>query len=145
MNNRTIVVPVDGSSYALHAVHYAVTMAKAFGDHIILLNVQPKYDTYKASKLFNNANIQQVQEEEGTTALKEAASILDAEQMSYEKKIRVGIPSIEISSEAKSVDARCIIMGSKGMGPIVSKVLGSVSYGVSHLASCPLTIVPSNE
>ena len=35
-----------------------------------------------------------------------------------------------------------IVMGSRGMNPIMGGVLGSVSYGVINSALCPVTIVP---
>lgn len=60
----------------------------------------------------------------------------------FETKVRIGIATIEITSEAKEQGARMIVIGTRGNGPVVSAVLGSVTYGVLHLASCPVTIVP---
>lgn len=141
-NQNVIVVPVDGSNCALQAVKFAVDQAKAFNDKIVLLNVQSKVNN-SLFELVTEEQIILAQEETAEKIFSDAISILSQESIEYEKKIRTGLPSIEISTEAKERQARSIIMGTRGMGPVMGKALGSVSYSLTHLAPCPLTLVPA--
>lgn len=143
MNNRVIVVPIDGSVDALSAVKYAVQHSKAFQDKIILLNVQSKVDYESLNEYISEAQLKTMQEESANKIFADAIKILDEHSVQYETKVRTGVPSIEISQEAKDQNARAIIMGTRGMGPALSNALGSVSYSLTHLTPCPLTLVPS--
>lgn len=134
-----IVVPIDGSKQALKALDFAISMAKMYEDSLLLLNVQRLDDEA------NHAMIQKEKlEKQGLKHLDEAVEQING-KVPFLQKVRFGVPSIEIAKEAKEVNARCIVMGSRGNGPIVSAILGSVSYGVLHLAPCPVTVVPSNK
>jgi nucleotide-binding universal stress UspA family protein len=50
-----------------------------------------------------------------------------------------------ILSEAAAIDARVIILGSRGLTGIKSALLGSVSHGVLNHADRPVLVVPSPE
>jgi len=145
MKQGTIIVAIDGSEHALDALKYAIIEAEAFGDNIILVNAQPKIDEFLQKQLNNKDNVKQHYEQQGMRFLESAVELLKTTNVNYETKIRVGVPSIEITSEAKEQQARCIILGSRGLGQALGNVLGSVSYSVIHLATCPITIVPSKE
>ncbi|HHY73216.1 MAG TPA: universal stress protein [Bacillus bacterium] len=119
-----IIVPVDGSQIADKALEFAISMAKAYGDEIRLLNIQP--------------NLQIL----GEGIIKDAAATLEREQISYTSTIRVGTPAMEIITEAKDKDVRCIVMGTKGSGNAVSGKLGSVSQATLSMAPCPILFIP---
>lgn len=139
---RVIIVPIDGSKNAINAVKYAAEQAKAFQDKIILLNVFPKLSYNNFNEYLDEQKYIMAQEKHAKQIFSEAGKILDEHQVPHETKIRTGVPSIEISEEAKERNARAIIMGTRGMGPAVSNALGSVSYSLVHLAPCPITLVP---
>ena len=42
---QDILVPYDGSANASKALRVAIDMAKMFNEKIVLLNVQPSYET----------------------------------------------------------------------------------------------------
>lgn len=144
MEKQMIIVPVDGSESAKCAVKYAISQALAFKDTILLLNVQPTYDTFLAQSVLSEEEFSNLQQESATNAFEKATPYLEEHTISFTTKIRVGIPSIEICSEAKEQKARCIIVGTRGMSPIVGNALGSVSNSLVHLAPCPITLVPLN-
>lgn len=121
--NKTIIVPVDGSQSANKALQFAITMAKAYGDNIRVVNVQSS-----ATAL-------------GEPIIQEAATALEQAGMPYSTKIRIGTPSIEIFSEANDEQVRAIVMGLKGAGNS-NKKLGSVSQATLSLVPCPITLVP---
>lgn len=123
--SKKILVPVDGSKMSCKALEFAITMAKAYGDQIRLVNIQP--------------NLQIL----GKPIIEEAASILEESRVLYTSKIRIGNPASEIISESKDKDVRCIVMGTKGTGNTRNN-LGSVSLGILQMASCPVVFIPSN-
>lgn len=124
---KTILVPVDGSIASLEAIKFAITMAKAYGDQIKVVNIQQSHKIL------------------GESIINDAETVLKKEDIPYSSMIRIGTPpSIEIISEAKDDAVRCIVMGSKGSGNS-SKNLGSVSSAVLKISPCPVVIVPSSE
>lgn len=140
--NNLLVVPIDGSPSSMKALAFAIDNSKLYQDKIILLNVQAKYEGLHIDRSIDQTEIKKLQELKGLEVMEEAINILNGNNIPFEVKIRIGIATIEITSEAKEQEARMIILGSRGNGPVVSAVLGSVTYGVLHLATCPVTIVP---
>lgn len=118
-----IVVAVDGSFIALKALQFAISMAKAFGDEIRLINIQQNLEIL------------------GEATIKEASEIVEKENVPYSSTIRIGTPAIEILNEANSKDVRCLVMGMKGANNTTDK-LGSVSKAIISFATCPVTLIP---
>jgi nucleotide-binding universal stress UspA family protein len=139
MMKQHILVPVDGSDHSLRALDFAITIAKETDDSILLLNVQPSYETPGTTKFFDKKEIESYRNEKGQEQLEAAKKKAEASGITFETKITIGSASNEINAEAKG--ARFIIMGSRGKGGIIGKVLGSVSYSVLHEAPCPVTVV----
>lgn len=46
----------------------------------------------------------------------------------------------EVLDAAKRFDADCIVVGSRGCGPLSQMLLGSVANQVVHLAHCPVIV-----
>jgi nucleotide-binding universal stress UspA family protein len=124
---RSIIVPIDGSPQSIQALRFAIGMARAFGDELVLLSV------HGSSQIL------------GENMLREAVTIAEQESVPYRTKVRVGgNPTIEISFEANDPGVRCIVMGLRGSGSdgASGKTLGSVSQGLLQLATRPITFVP---
>ncbi len=138
----SILVSYDGSDNANLALHYAITMAKAYQEDLILLHVQHKLETYNTKRFFNQDEIINYQNELGNEVLSHAESILSGVNIAYKTLVRFGNPKTEISQLAKELNVHSIVMGSRGMDPLIGKILGSVSYGVLFQAPCPVVIVP---
>lgn len=147
-----ILVPFDGSANALEALRTAITLAKALGEKIILLNVQPSFQTIHTKMLFSKEVIQEYQQQLFATAIERGKQLLAGAEVDYEVKLRVGDAKEQICLEANAdqpggnacadVGVRLIVMGSRGMNPVAGGLLGSVSYGVVNAAPCPVTVVP---
>ncbi|TDQ37178.1 universal stress protein [Aureibacillus halotolerans] len=137
---QRILVPVDGSEGALHAINEAVQLAKQFQTtpEIVLLHVKHSYPlvTSMGAVPFN---IDEVLEEESKEALKRARTILQEADIPHQTESRSGDPATEICELAKEVDM--VVMGSRGLGPFREVVLGSVSSKVLHHSKVPVTIV----
>lgn len=139
---KTLIVPVDGSPYSLKALQYAIPFAKATGAEIVLLNVQPNFNTPNVKRFFSEQDIKEYQTKLAKEALAPAEEILLETPLKFSTATRIGAPDVEICNEAKERGAEGIFMGSRGLGPIRGALLGSVSYAVLHNAPCPVTIVP---
>ena len=120
-----ILVAIDGSQYSLQALCFAIPIAKACGDQLLLLSV------HSTSQFL------------GETLLKEAVALAEEASVPYATKVRVGNPTVEISFEARDPNVRFLVMGYRGAGSSGErKALGSVSQGILQLSPCPVTLVP---
>lgn len=139
--SRTYIVPFDGSDYAQQALTFALNTAND-NDRFILLNVQTKKE-HRLLEEISEEDLNNYFEDEGQKILAKADEIITKHNKKVDKVVRKGYPSLEISNAAKDYNAYAIIMGSRGLSPSVGNALGSVTYGVIHLAPCPITIVPN--
>jgi nucleotide-binding universal stress UspA family protein len=147
-----ILVPFDGSANACEALRVALDMAKAFGEKIVLLNVQPSYETPHAKEFFSRTAIEDFRRKMADEALQPGREILKQSGIEHTVKVRVGDAREEICREAradqpegeacKTLGMRMIVMGSRGLNPLLGTVMGSVSTGVLHSTPCPVVIVP---
>ena len=143
---RNILVPFDGSDNALAALRLAITLAKPLQEKVIVLNVQLSFHTAHTKLFFNEQTIRSYQKQLFEEAVAPAKTILDEAKVDYELKLRIGPAKEQICDEAETANdgagVRMIVMGSRGMNPILGGVLGSVSYAVLNSATCPVTVVP---
>jgi nucleotide-binding universal stress UspA family protein len=149
---QDILVPFDGSANATEALRVAIGMAKAFNEKIVLLNIQPSYETPHTKQFFSKKQIQDYQAQMGDEAMQPALDILKKSGVGFLSKMRSGDPREQICAEARGDSAeggvckidgvRMIVMGSRGMNALLGSMLGSVSTGVLHNTPCPVTIVP---
>jgi nucleotide-binding universal stress UspA family protein len=137
-----ILVPTDGSKPAMKALAFAIENAKVFGDEVLLINVQPNYETTNVKRFVSAQQIREYSDDLATEALKDSIHAVTESQLPFQVLKKVGNAAMMICDEAKQSGARCIVMGSRGNGPIVGKIIGSVSYSVLHHAPCPVIIVP---
>src|SRR5690554_5985874 len=111
MSQSAVLVPVDGSDHARAALEFAVATAKAFGDEIILLNVQLNFQTHNTVRFFSVEQIQEYTEELAKEALEGSEELLKKSGVPYRTKVRIGVPKSEINLEAQESKVRCIVMG----------------------------------
>ncbi|HKR97927.1 MAG TPA: universal stress protein [Candidatus Dormibacteraeota bacterium] len=78
--------------------------------------------------------------EEGATRAREAG-------LSAEPHVRARESSISdaVLAEAEAIDAKAIVMGTRGLTGLKSLLLGSVSHAVTQRADRPVVVVPSQE
>lgn len=139
---KRLLVPVDGSTHSINALQFALQLAVENDAEILLLNVQPSYNTPNVKRFVKQEQIREYQTEESKIALERALAETQSYSIPIVTKLRIGEPAIEICTEAKEFQATQIVMGNRGLGAIKRTVLGSVSYKVLHDAPCPVTIVP---
>lgn len=143
---KDILVPFDGSKNAAEALRLAISMAKLLQEKIIVLNVQPSFHLIHTKLFFEESMIRDYQKQLFHETTVTAKTMLEDSGIEFELKLKIGDIKEQICQEAMN-GIRMIIMGSRGMNPLLGGLLGSVSYGVLNSAPCPVTIVPlsSNE
>lgn len=149
---RDILVPFDGSKNAGEALRLAITLAKALHEKVVVLNVQSDFQTPNVKRFFSEQDVKEYQQQLFREAIGTVEQELNESGVDYEVRLRIGDPKEVIIKQAypfassqsgcSTAGARLIVMGSRGMNPILGGVLGSISYGVLNAAPCPVTIVP---
>jgi nucleotide-binding universal stress UspA family protein len=140
---KQIIVPIDDSTHSHQALQYACTFAKEVDADIVILNVQPSYESSPNFHRFvSKSEIQDFIQETAGGVLDKAIQTVGHQDIHIEKVVSKGVPKCEITNLAKERNAYCIIMGTRGLGAVKSAFIGSVSLGVLQLAPCPVTMVP---
>jgi len=139
---QNIIVPFDGSDSAQEALRVAIEMAEKYKESILLINIQPSFNTPHTSLFFNDSDMRDYQQIQYKEAVASGLHILEKSNIPFEVKLIIGFPRDEICKEATKRNIRCIVMGSRGHSTFVGSVLGSVSQGVLYRAKCPVMIVP---
>jgi nucleotide-binding universal stress UspA family protein len=138
-----ILIPVDGSDYALHAVDYVIKNVSVLKEspQVLLLNVQWNVAAGNVKLFISQQTINDYYREQGMAALQSARAALDAAALPYQYHISVGTPAEAIAQYAHEQGVDQIVMGRQGQGGLQSLLLGSVVNKVLHLANCPVLLV----
>jgi nucleotide-binding universal stress UspA family protein len=136
-----LLVAVDGSNAANHAVQYAARQAVASPRvRVLLLNVQP--DVYaRNARLGSIAQFEAHVEEQAAAATRQAERILRRAGIAFGRRVARGEAVRTIIETAASSECGHIVLGTRGRGAARALVLGSVAYGVVHQADVPVTVV----
>ena len=143
MEIKKILFPTDFSEGSLHALDYAIDMAKRYGAKLYFVHVI--YDIAKAAGWYvphtsmdeMYRDIEKSAEKElGRFGLEESRALKGAERI-----VLKGVPHTEIVKFAKDNTIDLIIIGThgrKGMGRIL---FGSTAAQVVRYAPCPVLAV----
>ncbi|HIU64829.1 MAG TPA: universal stress protein [Candidatus Avacidaminococcus intestinavium] len=142
---KKILVPVDGSENAWHALQQATSIGEKFGSIIVVLNViQPYNNAALLAVPFDYATINQGNDELakiGDRVLAMAKEHLIDYEGETEYMMKIGHPSEKILDVAKRHECDAIVLGSRGLSSIAEFFLGSVSSKVSQYSTVPVLIV----
>jgi nucleotide-binding universal stress UspA family protein len=141
MKFTNILVAIDGSEFAAHAVEVAGGLATALGAQIGLVHViDPKFvgseTGVPADQLWAMLRA------DGKGLLDTAASTIPAHAHVW-KFLREGTPWSEIVDSARKWPADLIVIGTHGRSGLTRLVFGSTAEGVTRHAPCPVVVVPS--
>jgi nucleotide-binding universal stress UspA family protein len=137
-----VLVPVDGSVNALHALDLVIkSIADGRSLDVHLLNVQPQILSGHARMYLKKDVVDEYYQEEAEKALKPAKDKLDQAGIKYVASYQVGnVPDI-IAKYVKAKGCELVVMGTRGLGSMHSMVLGSVATKVLHQVEVPVTLV----
>lgn len=137
-----IFVCVDGSEHALDAVHYALRLRQeGLKASFVLATVQEPTYLYEMVLGPDADVLERVSGAVGSRALAAAEALFDAAGVAYEREIGSGEPAPALIEMAERHGCDAIILGARGLGALRSALMGSVSQGVLHASTLPVTIV----
>jgi len=139
---HSILVPIDGSEQARHALKHAIKSIKeGLQAEIHILNVQPIVLPLGELPLIDADLIVKAQQEQAKKLIKSASTLLDKADLKYTQHTEIGPIASTIVDYAKTNACDSIVMGSRGMGALGNLVLGSIANQVVHLTEIPVTLV----
>lgn len=138
-----ILVPIDGSKYALAAVKTASEMAKAMNADVTLMMVTPGINDmdieYTAKE---RASLETRFTEYAEKALGDAKAVLAQNGIDAKTSIMSSNSVVDaIISVAKEEKTDVIVIGSRGLGATARIVMGGVSSRVVNHAPCSVLVV----
>lgn len=135
----SIVVGYDGSDSSKAALAQAVVLAKAAGDGVALVF------GYSPPGVWGGeiAEHEEAIEEFGEKLMGEAGQQLqgDGVEVAYELVPKRGAEAL--LDVARRRDARMIVVGGAGEGPLKGAILGSTPYKLLHQTDRPVLVVPA--
>jgi nucleotide-binding universal stress UspA family protein len=131
----TFVVGYDGSACADAALAAAVTLTKEMGGKIVVAF------GYFANPVGGEVtDYRKALEEHGQRILASIAG--KTEDVEIETVLAEGSPAEALVEVAKQRDARAIIVGTRGEGPLRGALVGSVPHKLLQLSDRPVLVVP---
>ncbi|UJW30407.1 universal stress protein [Saccharothrix sp. AJ9571] len=141
MLSRSILVGVDGSESALHAVRWAAEEARRRGGALRLFHacfVPPSAPHVPVSlpRTYGEALL-----DEGRQWLAQAAATAEETAPGIETStdLRIGTAAELLVTE--SATAALVVLGSRGLGGFSGLLIGSVSVALAHYGHCPVVVV----
>jgi nucleotide-binding universal stress UspA family protein len=138
-----ILIPVDGSEHARHAISAVAKLAQAPAEiEVMLVQVSSSPAIHGETrpsafaKLDEAAHFKQDQILEDASALARAAGL-----RVFATEACTGMVAPEIVRMAAVAGVDQIAMGTRGLGSLGSFLLGSVAQRVVHLAGVPVLLV----
>lgn len=140
-----LLVPLDGSDYALRALKCAEDLAQATGARLTLLGVLMRPEgtaTTQAEKPDERSRARLHSDLDSLAREVEARSELSQ----VDAEVRFGEPAHQITDYAKTGDVDLIVMSTQGLGATGQYSLGSVALEVLKTAACPVFMlrIPSH-
>ena len=142
---KTIVVGVDGSAGSDGAVRFAAEEARLRGATLRMVSVW-----HVPTAAYGGIGVAVVDpgdeyEEEANRCLEETCERLadELEGVALERAVFQGHAASVLVEESR--EAELLVVGSRGHGGFVGLLIGSVSGGCAHHATCPVAIVRSDS
>lgn len=139
-----ILVPLDDSPAAGHALAWSAFLAARFGASVTVLHALSHLllgHVRIVSSPDVAARIEREMGEEADTWLGERIVEVDLDVGRTRRHVGWGDPRLEILAAAKRFASDLIVMGSHGSGGVGRLLLGSVAASVLQAAPCPVLVV----
>lgn len=140
----TIVTGIDGSEGARRAAEHAVAMARHWGAKLKLVTVVRTPEGWwgiggapPSPEALSSALVEGQQQ-----ILRETEEHLDLEGVDYETVQELGDPVSRLIAVCEINQADILVIGRRGAGLAERVILGSTADRLTHLASCPVLVVP---
>jgi len=142
-----IVVGIDGSHNASHALEWAMTEAGMRHADLRVITVNSVIEGYWSRQPVtmpgDDQKVAEARQLAQTAVAKTAADLGDRQPASVHVIATNGFPAQALI--AASQDADLLVVGSRGGGGFSALALGSVTNQVTHHAHCPVVVVPAGR
>ena len=136
-----VLVPIDGSSNAQHAVRHVLREFKrnpAMDIH--LLNVQQPFSRY-ITRFVGRAAVNAAHHEASENALRSSRQMLDEAGAPYAVHFAVGDKAASIAEAAQQLRCNHIVMGTTRKNSFIRSIEGSVTIKVLALTTVPVVAI----
>jgi len=138
----TILVATDGSQEGRAAVESAVELARDEGARLVCVRVASVLDFGPREREGGTAaSPTRVPRAEDDPVLTEALELADEAGVDAETELLVGYAPKQILRLAEDLDADLIVVGSRGLAGLKSRIVGSTSREVVAHADRPVLVV----
>jgi nucleotide-binding universal stress UspA family protein len=137
-----VLAPVDGSDGSHRAARTAAALAKALGVPLTLVYAAPltAESTMAIAKL-DRAEVEALQRQRGAEVLASARTEIAGAGIEASEEVLLGDPAQEILACVGRRPGALVVIGRRGLSPIKSLLLGSVSDKVVRHATNPVMVV----
>lgn len=144
---RHILFPSDLSIPTQQAFAVVKELAQTFKARVTLFHAYELLSTaaaglYDLSYSAALTELETTMEEKARLHLGEHQQALAADGIECDMLIARGPAGEMIVAAAKERDCDLIVMGSRGLGPVKSFLMGSTSTYVLHHSPCPMMVIP---
>ena len=140
MKIERIVVGVDGSDNARHALEWAAGLARALDAEVVAVHSVGLLERFASGQHqevdTNDADIRHLFDTDWCAAL-------DDPTVRSVRLLRDGNPVTVLLGVADELDAGLIVVGSRGLGGYTDMLLGSTSTQVAQRSSRPVVVIPA--
>ncbi|MDZ7669651.1 MAG: universal stress protein [Gammaproteobacteria bacterium] len=137
-----ILVPIDGSEGSLRAARFAARLSTALDSPIKLAYVVAMSpESVMSLSHLDKPEVERIQQERARTVIESARQALGKAADRAEDVILSGDPAEEILHYISKNPKALIVMGRRGLSPVKSLLLGSVSERVMRHAESVVTLV----
>jgi len=148
-----LLVPLDGSPAAEHALEHAEALAKAFGSTVTLLRVTDSaqaliVQTAGAGETIGDVGlpidptpIVEAESDDAASYLSRVAARLQPHNLTVQTEHFEGLAAEEIVERARALDVSLIVMTTHGRSGLARAVFGSVADSVLRHADCPVLLI----
>ena len=137
---HNILVAIDGSPSAQHALQHAIDLAEALHARLTIVTVAPEVPGFAATAGLDIGALEEAAEDETVKRLREACDRVP-QSVSVTTILRHGNAARQILKVAKEGNHDLIVMGSRGRGRLASNVLGSVTADVHFGTTLPMLVI----
>lgn len=139
MQIKRILVAVDGSDHSMHAVRYAMELAKQMEAEILLVHCHKPFPSMLGEPYFQHA-VDKINED-ARKLLEPYITLLEDSNITYVDRVLDGSPAENIANAATVEKSDLIVMGSRGLNDLEGLLLGSVTHRVLKIAPCPVLVI----
>jgi nucleotide-binding universal stress UspA family protein len=144
MSFNRILVTVENSPIAAHAVDLGIELARSLKAEIALIRVTESPTAYGVDAGISARELMAQARREDQKLLAGVRERLSL-PASVQEFLPAGDPATEIVNAAKEWPADIIVLGSHGRGGVSRALLGSVAEAVTRHAPCPVLVVRARK